>query len=224
MRILVTGVSSGLGKFLSEMLDYDLVLWDRASFGSSIEPVHVIIHCAHDRKHSAPNFDMIRTLRKVPHSKLVYISSIDVYDFDEANEYAACKRECEILVRKYFDDYKIIRPSLMLGRQMRRNTISRMLLGEQLRLSAESMISCVSYGIVMREIDDGLDDLGRGAVAVGYGPMRLDDIADALGIEPKYGAYTYRARMPLDPGSNYTLREVENFRDWHLKDWVDANG
>lgn len=224
MKILITGTTSGLGKYLAANFEVNqLVSWDRASFGGCFDPVDVIVHCAHDRIDPINNIIMLRILRKVPHCRFFYISSIDVYDFEEDNKYADCKRECEILVRNYFDDYKIIRPSLMLGREMRKNTITRMLLGEQLTLSPDSMISCINYGAVMREIDNGCDDVGGSAVTVGYGPMRLGDIATALGLEPKYGVHTYRARMPLDPSNNYTLREIENFRNWHFENWREIN-
>jgi len=221
MRILITGVSSGLGKSLSnELREHRLQLWDRENFGLSVIPVDVVIHCAHDRTTPEANFEMLYKLRHVPHTRFVYISSIDVWGF--ASEYVAVKRECDALVRAHFDNPLIVRPSLMLGRQMRPNTISRMLLGEPLSLSPESTISCVSYGTVMRGIMQGLDDR-YGALTIGYGPMRLDDMAAALGLEPIYGDFTYKAHMPPDHSNCYTLQTVQDFRDLDFGAWREAH-
>ena len=220
MNILVTGTTSGLGKYAAIWLsqNHQVIEWDRNNFGDVRVPINQIVHCAHDK--DGGNISMLKRLRCVPTQSFVYVSSIDVYQQDDANEYARQKRACEAYVRMCFSNHLIVRPSMMIGSKMRKNTIVRMLLGEPLTLTADSTVSCVHYFDVLQNwpllttpVVDFVADI-----------LTLGEIADHLSIKPQWGSYKYTTPLCApNPAFRNTLNTIKHFRDYELAKWKVNN-
>ena len=120
-KFLITGVKSGLGKFLYENLSNSEGL-DRTNFGSIKDKnFDVIIHCAFNKeisitdhkKYLDDNILLIQKLKQLNYSKFIYISSIDVYQ-KNPNMYSHFKRFAETLM----DTTDLILRFVTLGRSI----------------------------------------------------------------------------------------------------------
>lgn len=173
MRALVSGTSSGLGKFFKHALHADG--YSRSSgLLPSKEPYDIIVHCAfntaNDLAESDPQYihdtiGLTEKLLSVPHKQFVFISSVDVYPNNiqlckedsvfESNaistNYGRMKYKCELLVRSKQPNYLIVRPTALLGPTMKPNSLLKILSGEKsLRLSGDSSFNYILYEDVLQ--------------------------------------------------------------------------
>lgn len=190
MNVLVTGITSGLGKYLYQQIP-DAVGWKRG------EPLptgffDLIIHCAHDLHSKNPheNEAMITALLSIPCDKFVYISSLDIYKAlaGDDNTYARSKLNCEQIVRFAASDYLILRCSSLLGHTMRPNSVVRAIKGEKVTVSSLSTFAFVHYDTVK---DYVLSDWS-GIYLVSGNAVGIQEVVTELKLpEPEYGDYTY---------------------------------
>lgn len=219
MKVLITGTRSGFGKHLADCVPcvrlerntpWDVIL--------HAQPYDVIIHCAAD---STPkinsssivpffesNFDLTEALLQLRPKRFIYLSSIDVYPRNQkmysegesielenpCSLYAASKLFGEALIRTHAPNHLILRLSMLLGKYMRPNSISKMISGKPytLTLSSESTFNCVLYEDLARAIMSQLDvDEGyKGTVnACSSESVRLANIAHAHEIN--FGKFVY---------------------------------
>lgn len=176
MSILISGASSGLGKFFHEELASEK--FNRSdNIKKYLEKnFSTIIHCAFNLKNKVTCSDykdyirdtiiLTENLLKIPHKKFIFISTIDVYpkkidlaeedsDFDIEHVegiYAKTKLICENLVRNSSANFAILRPSAILGKYSKKNSLMKILddQKESITLSAKSSFNYVLYGDILR--------------------------------------------------------------------------
>jgi nucleoside-diphosphate-sugar epimerase len=140
---LVTGISSGLGKYLYRELPNSVGL-GRNNF-SSIQDFKfdTIIHCAFNKetqisdykRYLDDNILLTQRLKKLKYNKFVYISSVDVYQ-SNLNIYSIFKKLSETLINK---EDLILRCPMLLGNTMKSNHVTKLFSNiESIGLSGES--------------------------------------------------------------------------------------
>ncbi len=130
--MLISGTSSGLGKYLLEETKGTAFKREGCLEDFSSD---VIVHCAWEQEVTSPEeyvanaISLAKELVKIPHNQFIFISSIDVYpkntklwteydkiDFrDVCGIYAVAKLIVEDIILKTATNPLIIRPSLLLG-------------------------------------------------------------------------------------------------------------
>tara|TARA_R100000664_G_C2713609_1_gene109523 strand:+ start:28 stop:735 length:708 start_codon:yes stop_codon:yes gene_type:complete len=134
-QILITGSNSGLGRYLCDHFpDAEKLNRDNGnSILSSNNKYDYIIHCAVDKGNSqscmVQNVDLTTRLCSLAKTKLIFMSSIDVYR-KENSFYIDAKKRCEDIVQTANKNNLSIRLCAMLGKYIQKNSIQRILLGE----------------------------------------------------------------------------------------------
>lgn len=214
MAILVSGASSGLGKFLAEYFKADR--YDRASGKAPATSYEMIIHCAFDVRRQVPPQDeaayqqsttgLTQTLLNIPHKQFVFISSCEVYlpsDTPHAEDekidpaalpdrYGRSKLACERLVQEKATNPLILRPTAMLGPTIRPNSLTKILSGEnpKLTLSAASTFNYVLHEDIAAFIalapQSGIYNIASA------GNVTLGEICAAFGKTAQFGEFRYQ--------------------------------
>lgn len=154
MKILITGNKSGLGKYLYENiggvgLNRDTSQEKREQMKK--EEVDIIIHCAFSSDKEVTNKTLYsyfndnilltKELVSYPHKKFIFFSSVDIYPKNEIihseNEiinvnvvdgiYPITKLISETIVKKYCQNYLILRGTAFLGKYSRENTLIKII-------------------------------------------------------------------------------------------------
>lgn len=202
MSTLVTGITSGLGKFLHETLPA-ATGWKR---GEPLPRKHfdAVIHCAHDLRDPFANEDMLQRLFAVPCGRFVYISSVDVHKAFSLDEgYARSKLRCEQLVRANYSDHLILRPCAMLGRHARENTLIKMLRGKKLSVTPDSTFAFIRHASLLPFLQES------GTITLSGNRMAIKDYGIELGLCPEYGAFPYET-PPVKP-THDSSNEIQEF-------------
>ena len=147
-RFLITGIKSGLGKFLYNNLPNSLGL-DRDNFNLiKNEDFDTIIHCAFNKentitdykKYLDDNIFLTQRLKELHYSKFIYISTVDVYQ-ENHTTYAMFKKFSETLMDP---NDLILRCSMMLGDTMKPNHTNKLKNNEKsIGLSGESVFNYI---------------------------------------------------------------------------------
>ena len=245
MKILTTGIGSGLGKYIHET-------WGAAGLGrgTSLEEWEnlrqtswdVIIHCAFRNERSIEsrkiypyfqdNFLLTEKLTSFPHRKFVFFSSVDVYPKDDRlhaeeesihleeldSSYAHAKLFSESIVREKSRDFLILRCTSLLGSQMRRNTLIRILEGgeEPLNLSLDSELNYIRYADVSSFIRKAVEKSWKGIYNLASSSnISLGEAVELIGKRPRFGPYRYevgridnRKAASLFPAFSYSSKEI----------------
>ena len=160
-KFLITGTSSGLGKYLHDNLGGISLNREKIQKNGA----EIIIHCAFNSDRNPKNTDqyfrdnvfLTGELTKVPHKKFIFISSVDVYPKDAKrhfeNEvinrnkidglYAATKFMSEQLVKKNCSNFLILRCVALLGKDSRKNSLIKIIKDDKptLTLSGKSVFN-----------------------------------------------------------------------------------
>ncbi|MHC1745265.1 MAG: NAD-dependent epimerase/dehydratase family protein [Syntrophobacteraceae bacterium] len=218
--VLITGASSGLGRYLHERMPSRALKRgglppEVGSAGGSQEPV--IIHCAFNSSfmiasgglESYLNENLMWTLNllKTPHSKFVYISSVDVYPkdaicYDENLDYfieggtlySMTKIFAETFVKKMSTNFLILRCASMLGPYIKPNSIHKIIVDDNMQLSiaSNSEFNCVLHFDIKNFIDSAIERDMCGIYNVASNDnVKISDIADMFNKKVSYGSYTY---------------------------------
>jgi len=229
-RVLVTGVNSGLGKYLFDMLPGCDGL-NRENSGRILDSgkdYDLIIHCAFNRGEDSRDYcdyaDMVedsllltRRLCDLECKKMIYISSIDVYK-QENNYYKLMKLLAEATVTKHSNNYLIFRCSAILGPTMRKNSLVKILECEKcyLTLSGDSTFNYILQEDVLEAINLSFASDTTGIIDfVSSDNLKLQDIGDMFGRDVTFGEYFYRTGdinndnlISIAPSLNKTSLEV----------------
>jgi len=214
MNILVTGVGSGLGKWISMQLpDCDKFIRGSKikdfpkktilSDGKHNYPAHtmefeeydLIIHCAATISHCDwgevetdlfdDNVFLTRELTKIPHKKFVLISTID-----EAKDspYGVTKRISEIVVKGLCKNYLILRTSALLGKEMKKNTFQKIVAGENIALTPDTVMNYILYEDVLNAIKNNYTGT---KVLRSNDDISMKEVVDVFGHDLSFGSIHY---------------------------------
>jgi len=221
MSLLTTGVNSGLGKHLYKKLGGDFITRD-----TDVEKysrlkhngVDQIIHCAVNSSrnvHSNNVYDYVsdnvlltKRLTSIPHSKFIFISSVDVYpknrnihDEDEIINtddikgiYGMTKLISESIVEKHCTNYAILRCSSLLGQYSRKNNTLKILDADpcELSVTADSLFNYVLHTDVESLISYILKTDIQGIFNVAAARnIAISDVAKLSNKSVKYGTFHY---------------------------------
>lgn len=210
MKYLITGVTSGFGRFIYEELGgFGLTRQNRHKL-SEIKKVDSIIHCAYDKRETISlgelpeyldsNLFLTRELLQVPHKKFVFLSTTNVYplsskihkedekiDINKVSTiYGLTKLMCEEMIKK--TSHLIIRCPGLLGRYSK-NNLTKLINDEELSLSKDSELNLVLYKDVLNFIKK--DKSGVYNIASSEN-IRFSKIAKILNKNPRFGNYKYQ--------------------------------
>lgn len=198
MRILVTGAKSGLGKYLSEQLESDTlnrqdgthIAYEDYRYG---EEYDLIIHCANNGDYQTwgdatykfynDNIFLTRDVVRIPHKKFIHIST---YDIEYDTPYSACKRISETIVSDISKNYLIIRPTSLLGKDMKENTFTKILDGKPIYLTEDSVMNYITYEDVLNVIEKEYPYDGIVYLCANEN-ITLGEISDLVGNKIEYG-------------------------------------
>jgi len=172
-KILVTGIDSGLGKYLFKKIKRNVVGFNRKTTIDDIKlfDIDTIIHCANNKtlnikhsdifKYTNDNLLLTYELSKLPCKKFIYISTVDVYPKDRMlhkeddvidingidSIYGITKLMSEQIVINNCRNYLILRPTALLGPYMKPNSFTKILTGnyENFNLASQSDFNYVLY-------------------------------------------------------------------------------
>lgn len=217
MKVLVSGASSGLGKYLKDFFAADVYV--RGTHAPT-DRYDAVIHCAFNLAQNVPESDMAtyerdtlgltNTLLSVPHRHFVFISTVDVYPKngkthreDEAiaaeqseNLYGKTKLRCEHLVTLESEYPLILRPTALLGPSMRPNSLTKILSGEnpKLTLSGDSEFNYVLHEDIAAFINHCLHHQLSGTYNIAASKnITLAEVCKQFAKPATFGEYVYRS-------------------------------
>ena len=240
-KCLVTGSSTGLGKYLREAFNAEGFA---RSAGRVQEPRYdYIIHCGWDlKKNISPSEgfsyleesqELTKKLVSIPHKKFIFMSTIDVYPKNnkEHNEdeeinlhdvqgiYGLSKLLSEEIV-KGSSEHLSLRLSSLLGKYTRYNTATKIATSKDIGISRESSFNFITYEQVRDFIWMSIERRLRGTYnLVANTNVVVDDILKSKSIDIRDGSYVYRTGL-IAPYKVYgeagdlTKSSLANYEAW----------
>jgi len=222
-KFVITGNKSGLGRYLHENLSG--LGFDRDNLASAIKEIkrkgtNVIIHCAFNPAKTVDarllysylydNVLLTKELTLLPHKKFIFISTVDVYpknnrlhtekeNIDAASLsdlYAITKLMSEAIVKNNCCNYLILRPTAMLGKYSRKNSLISILEDKRctLSLSGKSSFNYVLHSDILEFIRYAIGRKLQGVYNIASSrALSLSQIAEMSGNRVKFGKYNYYA-------------------------------
>ena len=205
---LVTGVNSGLGKFLHNNLPGSIGL-TRENSEQVLSQDHdnlVILHSAFNSKRDISdysryvedNYIFTQKLMALRYEKFIYFSTIDVYT-GTFNPYPFMKRCAEDYIHRVDPQAAILRLSAMLGPNIRRNSLVRLINEEDLTLQKDSDFNY----ILQSDILDALDTIRNCNGVFNFtsqGNVTLSEIAEQYNKSVSFGNYKYSTNLGSHEG------------------------
>ncbi|MBL96650.1 MAG: hypothetical protein CMF52_02445 [Legionellales bacterium] len=220
-KFLITGSRSGLGKYLFNR--FGGFEWHRGTPEETIREAEayastVIIHCAFNSNLSlatenlyqyiSDNLLFTQRLVSIPHDKLIFVSTVDVYPKDGSthteeeiinpdevgNIYGVTKLMSEAIVNDQCENPIILRCSALLGNDSRPNSLSRMLSekSKKLTLTSDSSFNYLLHNDLGDFVDQAVrSDLSGIFNLVSTENVTLDKLSSDLDLTPEYGSYRY---------------------------------
>lgn len=200
-KFLVTGINSGLGKYLYENLPNSLGL-DRNNFNLiKNEDYDTIIHCAFNKeniitdyeKYLDDNIFLTQRLKNLSYTNFVYISTVDVYQ-ENPSMYAHFKRFSETLLD---ENDLVLRCPMMLGNTMKPNHATKLLYNiDSLGLSGDSTFNYILMDDLVEFFVSGDYKQHKGIIDfVSNGLVKLEDVKNHFNSTTKLGDYTYQNNL-----------------------------
>lgn len=213
---LISGTSSGLGKFLSRSLNAEK--FNRAA-GANPKSTDVIIHCAFNLSRDVTlenlysyyqdNIGLTARLLEIPHRKFIYISSVEVYPKDQRTHtedekinaesagdlYRTCKLFSEAMVMQN-KNFLILRCAAFLGEDSRKNSALAILHDAKpsVTVKSDSVFNYVTHEQVLRFIERAAEKDLTGIFNVASSEnVKIGDIAKKVNKTVKYGDFYYDA-------------------------------
>jgi nucleoside-diphosphate-sugar epimerase len=203
-KYLVTGIKSGLGKYLYENLP-DTHGLDRGGFNLiKDEEYDTIIHCAFNKAQTSTdigdhygyledNILLTQDLLKLKYRKFIYISTIDVYP-PTPNVYGLFKIFAESIIKQKPGTI-ILRCSMILGENTKPNHITKLKDGiDRLTLSSQSKFNYILNSDILKFIESYSLRCPKGIIDfVANKPAKLGEVASMISPNTKLLSYTYNA-------------------------------
>jgi len=203
-KYLVTGVKSGLGKYLYENLP-DVNGLDRGGFDLiKDEEYDTIIHCAFNKAQTHAdigdhygylddNIFLTQDLLTLKYKKFIYISTIDVYPTVQ-NVYGLFKRLAESVVKQKPGTI-ILRCSMILGENTKPNHITKLKDGiDRLTLSGQSKFNYILNSDILKFIESYSVRCPEGIIDfVANTPAELNEVVSMISPNTELLTYIYDA-------------------------------
>jgi nucleoside-diphosphate-sugar epimerase len=200
-KFLITGIGSGLGKYLYNSLPNSLGL-DRNNFNLiKHEDYDTIIHCAFNKeniitdykKYLDDNIFLTQRLKKLNYKDFIYISTVDVYQ-ENPSMYATFKKFSEALLDK---NDLILRCPMMLGNTMKPNHATKLKENiESLGLSGESKFNYILMDDLVEYFNSGDYKKHKGVIDfVSNGLVKLEDVKQYFNATTTLGEYVYENNL-----------------------------
>jgi len=214
-KFLVTGINSGLGKYLYKNLPNSLGL-NRDNFNLvKNEDYDTIIHCAFNKeniitdykKYLDDNIFLTQRLKNLNYINFVYISTVDVYQ-ENPTMYAHFKQFAETLLDK---NDLILRCPMMLGDTMKPNHATKLRDNiESLGLSGESKFNYILMEDLVEYFSSGDYKKHKGVIDfVANGLVKLEDVKNYFNSTTTLGNYVYENNLEFK-NPIHTLNEKYN--------------
>ena len=201
-KYLVTGIKSGLGKYLYENLP-DAHGLDRGGLNLiKDEDYDVIVHCAFNKASDIHNIGdyynylndnilLTQELLKLKYKKFIYISTIDVYP-TEPNLYGLFKRFAESIVKQKSKTI-ILRCSMILGKDTKPNHVTKLKDNiPSIGLSGDSTFNYISNKDILLFIQSYSERCPEGIIDfVSNEPLKLEITHKTLNSNTNLGQFTY---------------------------------
>lgn len=211
---LISGSSSGLGKYLCEQLGG--TSFNRT--GTNVNKTDIIIHAAFNRarevssknlyRYLVDNIFLTQKITQIPHKKFIYISSVDVYpkdkkkhsedeiiNIDQASDiYALTKIMSESLIQNLCKNFLILRCSSFLGPDAKENSLIKIIKEENpaVTLSPKSELNFVLHRDVLEFVKLGIEKDLRGIYNIVVSEnITLLKVGELLGKKVTFGTYRY---------------------------------
>ena len=244
-HVLVTGANSGLGKYCCEQFnavpftrqtDYQQVLTQACE-----KPFDVIIHSAFNTK---PNIDtsqlysylndttyLTRQMTAIPHKKFIFISTVDVYPKDNeyhhedeviqlkeiTNLYALSKLMSESIVQNETDKPLILRPTAMLGKYAKPNSLMKILFHERvsLTLTGESIFNYIGHSDVSEFITAAIKQNLSGIYNTSASSnIQLAEVSRHFNKPVTFGSFNYRV---ANADNHKAISVINNFKNTSME-------
>ena len=242
---LITGVGSGLGKFIHRTLGgVGMTRSNQNDVFSELKStgVNTIIHCAfsamkdvHSENiavYAQDNIQLTEKLLSIPHDRFIYLSTVDVYPRDEnafvedqkislnmpTSIYATTKLINEGLVKNQGNRPLILRPTSLLGIDSRKNTLSRIIEEAEPKvfLSENSTFNYVLHDDIRLFIELSLAKGIEGTFNLASrDTVNLGEVAKFLGKKVGFGEHTYSVGSPC-------IDKVEKVCNFFSKTSIEA--
>jgi len=222
-NVLITGVTSGLGRFLYENTPgaHGLTRENKKQTLRGLQGKDdlVIVHCAFNSARDPSqmyeslndNIFLTRDLARLPHKKFVYISSVGVYEA-VPTDYGLTKRYAESIVQTESSDYLILRCPALLGPTIRRNSLLKIMEQDNctLSLSGESVFNYILQNDILEVLkDEESVDLSGTYDFVSTQSTTLQEVADKYKKNPVFGEFVYYTRF----GEDRTIKNLHPHKD-----------
>ena len=214
-NFLITGVSSGLGKYLHD--NFGGISFDRKN-KEEVDEAEVIIHCAFNRNRDITtqnlyqylfdNIFLTKKLAKIPHKKFIFISSVDVYPKNDQkhfeNEvinvnqvsgiYEITKLFSESLIQTLCPNLLILRCAALLGKDSKENSLIKIIREDNptLTVSADSIFNFILHTDVLEFIKKAIENDLQGIYNLASSKnITLKQVADLVKKKVTFGDYVY---------------------------------
>jgi hypothetical protein len=225
-KFLITGVGSGLGKYLFNTIPNSLGL-NRNNFNLiKNEDFDTIIHCAFNKENIITNYKtylddnifLTQQLKKLNYSKFIYISTVDIYQTD-LTMYAHFKKFSETLMG---NQDLILRCSMMLGETMKPNHTAKLLDNENsIGLSGESEFNYILMEDLVEFFNSGDYKHHKGTIDfVSNSSMKLEDVKNLFNSTTKLGEHIYKNSLDFENpifnlNKKYNKSSLENLKKYY---------
>jgi nucleoside-diphosphate-sugar epimerase len=220
-RCLISGTSSGVGRFLSKQLPF-AKRYDRSSniLDFKDKSFDVIFHCAYDKSYALghknlfeqlkSNIQLVEELCNINHKVFIFFSSIEIYskEFngklsdhklgsgDLFSKHGFFKIIGESIVASKAKNFIILRPSLMIGEDSRINTLMNIVRGNKgpFTLGKNSEFNLITHDQVWSFLQAVLAQEMRGVFNLCSGlNLSLDEVAQEVkNYNISWGDYNYK--------------------------------
>ena len=231
MNYLISGINSGLGKYLYYSLNCSYG-FSRHSFKkiNRKKKYDTIIHCGFNKKFAfnssfknlvSDNIILTQDLLKLNYSNFIYISSIDVYSKSN-NLYVIFKKIAESLVLKE-KNTSIMRCGMLIGDTMRHNHIIKIYKNEKkISLSEKSKFNYILMSDILKYIEKySKKNHKKICDFVSNKSISLKNVKKILNSKTSFGKFVYsvpkeftfpvfREFKEFDESSQYNLKHYFN--------------
>lgn len=221
---VITGINSGLGKYLYQNLPSSIGInrKNKESLRFQIPSNATILHCAFNSKRDLKNYSLyvednylltkeLLELKNI--KKFIYFSSIDIYG--PTTPYSFMKRCAEDLIINSNIPHSILRISGPLGPTIRKNSLTRLLLNEQLTLHKDSLFNYILQEDILKSLNT-FSELNGIYNYYCSKNITLGEIAKELSLAGKFGDYIYKIFIEkskkVDNIYPYKKTSIENIK------------